>query len=320
MKKILVLTNSIRGLRSFRFELMEKMRAFGNSVVIYCPENNETQDFEKIGCKIGFIKNLDSRGMNILIDLKLALEYISVLKKEKPDVVLTYTAKPNIYGGLACAIKKVPYIANITGLGSALENGGIIQKVMVFLYKIAFLKIHKVFFQNAENMQFFSKNRIAMGKYELLPGSGVNLQKFSYIEYPGDEKIQFAFISRIMKEKGIEQYLEAAEKINKKYPDTIFHVCGGCDKEYEHSLEKLQKNPISLPGEKVKSMPMDQNKLNKQTIVDSYDILVMSSFIRVNIISILKQAINGFVLPAILILTQQHLAIMFRLFQALQRI
>jgi len=246
MSKIVVFTNSIRGLRSFRIELMEKLCDCGYDVSIYCPKNDEVDDFEKIGCKVKFVSNLNSRGMNIRHDIKLFFEYISILKKEYPDAVLTYTIKPNIYGGMACAIKRVPYIANITGLGTAVENGGVIQKLTVLLYKLAFCRIKKVFFQNTENMQFFVKKKIAKGKHELLPGSGVNLERFSYIEYPQDGEIQFAFISRIMKEKGADQYLKAAEQIHKKYPKTVFHVCGNCDEEYEEVLSDLQERGIII--------------------------------------------------------------------------
>jgi len=244
MKKILVLTNSIRGLRSFRFELMEKMRDFGYSVVIYCPENDETVDFESIGCTVSFVKNLSRRGTNILRDLKLLSEYIHILKKEKPDAVLTYTIKPNIYGAMASLLLNVPCAPNITGLGSAVENGGKMQKLTVFLYKLGFVRVKKVFFQNQENMDFFVKKKIALGKHELLPGSGVNLEKFQLLPYPEKDTVEFAFISRIMKEKGADQYLEAAEYIKEKYPNTVFHVCGSCEEAYQERLRELHEKGI----------------------------------------------------------------------------
>lgn len=246
MSKIVVFTNSIRGLRSFRIELMEKLCDCGYDVSIYCPKNDEVDDFEKIGCKVKFVSNLNSRGMNIRHDIKLFFEYISILKKEYPDAVLTYTIKPNIYGGMACAIKRVPYIANITGLGTAVENGGVIQKLTVLLYKLAFCRIKKVFFQNTENMQFFIKKKIAKGKHELLPGSGVNLERFSYEDYPPEGKTEFAFISRIMKEKGADQYLDAAEYIKEKYPDTVFHVCGNCEENYEERLRDMHDRGVVI--------------------------------------------------------------------------
>ena len=244
MANIVVFTNSLKGLRSFRFELMQKMCEEGYNVDIHSPENNDAEDFEAIGCTVSIVKNLSRRGTNVLRDLKLLSEYIHILRKEKPDAVLTYTIKPNIYGGMACEIMGLPYIANITGLGTAVENGGMMQKLTVLLYKLAFMKIKKVFFQNTENMQFFAYKKIALKKHGLLPGSGVNLEKFSYIDYPQESKTEFAFISRIMKEKGIDQYLVAAEKIKEKYPDTVFHVCGACEEAYEERLAELQEEGV----------------------------------------------------------------------------
>src|SRR5699024_3781441 len=112
-------------------------------------------------------------------------------------------------------------------------------KVTVFLYKIAFKKIQSVFFQNEENLQFFNNKKIALGKHQLIPGSGVNLKRFPLLEYPSDKKIRILFISRIMMEKGIEQYLQVAEYIKRKYPNTEFHICGFCEEAYEDKLKEF---------------------------------------------------------------------------------
>lgn len=244
MSKILILTNSITGLRSFRLEVMKKFRDEGNDVTIYCPEHEETEEFTEIGCAVKFVKNIQRRGTSIKTDIKLFLEYFKILGKEKPDIVFTYTIKPNIYGAMACAVRGIPCAPNITGLGSAVENGGKMQKLTVFLYKLGFVRVKKVFFQNSENMEFFVKKKIALGKHELLPGSGVNLEKFQLLPYPQKDTVEFAFISRIMKEKGADQYLEAAEYIKEKYPNTVFHVCGNCEEAYQERLADLNEKGI----------------------------------------------------------------------------
>ncbi len=241
MSKIVVLTNSIVGIRCFRIEVMKKFCDDGHDVTIYCPEHEEIQEITDAGCKVGFVKNIERRGTSILKDIKLFFEYVKILIKEKPDIVFSYTIKPNIYGALACAILNIPCVPNITGLGSAVENGGKMQLLTVFLYKIGFVRVKKVFFQNQENMDFFVKKKIAMGKHEILPGSGVNLEKFSLLPYPEKDTVEFAFISRIMREKGADQYLEAAEIIKEKYPDTVFHVCGSCEETYQQKLRKMQE-------------------------------------------------------------------------------
>ena len=132
------------------------------------------------------------------------MTYRKLIAQVKPDIILGYTIKPNIYGAMAAAEKNIPFIANITGLGTAVENSGLSQKLIILLYKAAFRKVQKVFFQNTENREFFRVNNIAVEKHGLLPGSGVNLERFSVKEYPDDKIVRFAFISRIMKEKGID--------------------------------------------------------------------------------------------------------------------
>src|SRR5699024_4715882 len=137
----------------------------------------------------------DRHGMNPIKEFQLLKYYIRIMKKYKPDVVLSYTIKPNKYGGIAAKKLKIPIIPNITGLGTAVEPAGVLQKFSIFLYKIAVTNIYKVFFQNEENMKFFIKNNIALGKHQLIPGSGVNLNHFGLLDYPKEETVDFVFIS-----------------------------------------------------------------------------------------------------------------------------
>lgn len=243
MKKVLILVNHDVVIYNFRKELVERLLKDGYEVYISSPYGERIDDLASMGCK--YIEASISRhGTNIAEELKLISYYKRIIKDVKPDVVLSYTIKPNIYGGMACKVLNVPYIANITGLGSAVENPGIMQKILIILYKIAFKNIHCVFFQNTENRQFFTDKNIALGKHRLVPGSGVNLDYFNVLDYPSDEITEFVFISRIMKEKGIDQYLEAAEYIKNKYPNTRFHICGFCEEEYEEKLNILQDKGI----------------------------------------------------------------------------
>ena len=240
MKKILILANNDIGLYNFRKELLERLLKENYKVYISLPMGDRVKEMEEMGCH--YIETeINRHGMNPFQDLKLLLYYKKIMKECKPDYILGYTIKPNIYGAIAARSKKVPFIANITGLGSAVENESIVQKILIMLYKFAFRDVKKVFFQNTANMQFFESKKIAIGKYGLLPGSGVNLEKYEIQPYPECKKYHFLFISRIMKEKGIDQYLEAAQKIREKYQNTEFHICGFCEEEYEEKLQKLQK-------------------------------------------------------------------------------
>lgn len=243
MKKVLILGNHILGIYSFRRELVQKLLEENYEVIIAAPAHEKVFYFTKLGCKYIEIL-LDRRGTNPIADIKLLIKYVQVIRKVKPDVVLTYTIKPNIYGGFVCRLLRVPYIANITGLGTVVENNGILQKITLMLYRIALKDVSCLFFQNKENQTFFKNKNIAVNKHRLIPGSGVNLQHFYPLEYPENDKIEFLFISRIMKEKGIDQYLEAAEYIRNKYPNTVFHILGHCDEDYLDKLNEMQKKGI----------------------------------------------------------------------------
>ena len=254
--KILILANNDLGLYNFRAELIEKLIELNYEVYISLPKGPKVEKLEKIGCKY-IESNLDRRGINPIKDLKLMFSYIKIIKNIKPEYVLTYTIKPNVYGGIACRLKKVKQIANITGLGTALENTGILQKIAVFLHKIALKNVYCCFAQNEENLKFLKNHKIANNKLKLIPGSGVNLEKYKLLNYPTeDQTIEFLFISRIMKEKGIDQYLEMAEYIKSKYNNTRFHILGFCEQEYNEKLNELQnRNIIEYHGRQDNIIP-----------------------------------------------------------------
>ena len=241
--RVMILANNDVGLYKFRKELIEKLLE-DHEVYICLPDGDFIPKLCSMGARFISCDLLDRHGTNPAKELRLIAYYRNLLKKIKPDIVFTYTIKPNVYGGIACASLGICYVENITGLGTAVENDGFMQKITLALYKIGLRKAQKVFFQNAENMRFFVSHKIAIGKQDLLPGSGVNLQRFRPIEYPPDGVIRFAFISRIMREKGIEQYLEAAEYIKEKYPNVEFHVCGFCEQAYEEKLKEVSNKGV----------------------------------------------------------------------------
>lgn len=251
MKKVLILANAVGGLYYFRYELIEEMINKGYQVYFAVPDEIEDdRTKELLQLEANYIKiKVSRRGVNPIEDLKTFLEYIKIIRQIKPDVVLTYTIKPNVYGGIACRLIGVPQIANITGLGTAVENKGTLQKVTLMLYKIGLKKSKCVFFQNKENMNFMQSNSIGVNNGRLIPGSGVNLSHYELLDYPESNDINFLFISRIMKEKGIDQYLDAAKHIKKKHPDTVFHILGNCTESYKNILEELhEKNIIQYHG------------------------------------------------------------------------
>ena len=253
--RILILANDAGGLLCFRKELLEELVSRDYEVYCCLPEDSLVQDVEKIGCTIVPCSLLQRHGMNPVKDLQLLLFYKKLVGTINPDIVFTYTIKPNVYGGIACAINNIPYVSNITGLGTAVENGGPLQTVTLMLYKFGLRKAQKVFFQNASNLRFMLDKRIIHCQFDLLPGSGVNLEKFSLKEYPQGQTVNFVFVARIIKEKGIDEYLEAAEKIHPKYPETQFHVFGPCEQDYQEKLQFMQEQNLIIYHGYARDMP-----------------------------------------------------------------
>lgn len=242
--KILILTNNDVGLFKFRKELIKRLLD-NHNVYICLPNGDFIPVLEKIGCK--FIPcEFERHGMNPLSEIKLIKNYWRVIREVKPNFVFTYTIKPNSYGGAVCALLKVPYIANVTGLGNSIENGGVLQKVTLVLYKYGLRKAQRVFFQNTSNYQFMSARGIVRDNYSILPGSGVNLEEHSYESYPSEKDgIRFLFVGRIMKDKGIEEFLQCAKQIHEIHPECSFSIVGDYDDEFYRSIiEKYEKEGI----------------------------------------------------------------------------
>ena len=238
-KKVLVLGNSHLVVFGFRGELIKRLLVDGYNVVVSFPngpfgEGEETS--REYGCKFVEV-NIERRNTNPFSDMKLIKDYVRLIKSEKPDVVLAYTVKCDVYGGLACKKTDTVFIPNITGIGKGLAEGGMLEKILVHLYKRALKKAHIVYFQNQSDEQFFIDKKIKMNRHKVLPGSGVNLDKYVPLEYPIDDKVIFTYIARVMKAKGIEQFLAAANALKGM---AEFHICGYCEEDYKEVIEKAQ--------------------------------------------------------------------------------
>lgn len=258
--KVLVISNDSSGLYMFRHEVMDEIVKIAE-LYICVPEGRFIDYWKSIGCSI-IPYSFDRHGKNPLRELQQISFYKKTIDDIKPDICCTYTIKPNIYGGIACASRGVPYIANITGLGSAVECEGVFQKVLLRLYSYGLRKATKVFFQNEDNMNYMLNHKVVKGAYDLLPGSGVNLTQYQPGAYPKDGVIRFGFVSRIMKEKGIDQYLTAAKEIKKRYPYTEFHVFGSYEEDYEEKITDSQNSGIIIYHGVVSNMEKVYNMLS----------------------------------------------------------
>lgn len=238
IKKILIMANNDVGLYQFRSMLIRILLEQGNEVYISDPDGECISLLTDMGCE--FINTpIDRRGINPKTDMKLFLHYLKILKKVKPDLVITYTIKPNIYGGLACRIRRVPYAVNITGLGTTFQNEGFLKKLVVFLYRLAGRQAKVMFFENSENMKIFQNLRIVPGeKCKLLNGAGVDLEHFKYMPYPKDETTHFLFIGRMMREKGIDELFEAMKRLRADGENCVLDVVGGFEEHYEAKIQK----------------------------------------------------------------------------------
>jgi glycosyltransferase involved in cell wall biosynthesis len=241
MKRVVILSNHHAYTYNFRKEVVKGLLDQNFMVNIVLPYGEKVELLKEMGCEFIDVP-LDRRGVNPLTDIKLLINYMRIIKRIKPDVVLAYTVKPNIYGGLACGFLKIPFIANVTGLGSAIENKGVIQKILINLYRIAFKNINCIFFQNESNKQFFVDEKIALERHRIIPGSGVNLNQHNFEDYPEDDgKIKFLYIGRIMKDKGIEELINAAVKIKSNFNNVEFDAIGFCENDYNERASELEK-------------------------------------------------------------------------------
>lgn len=244
MKKILILANNDVGLYKFRKELIQELLK-DNDVYISLPYGKLVDPLIQMGCR--FIDTpVDRRGINPITDLKLLRRYRKIIKDVKPDLVITYTIKPNIYGSLIARTKHIDYAVNITGLGSMFQSDDLLKKIIVFMYKVALKKVKVTFFENIENKNVFIQNKIINeNKTCVLNGAGVNLKEYSFTEYPNkDKEIRFLFIGRIMKEKGIDEFLYAAKKIKEENKDIQFDIVGPMEDDYENIVKEYIDNDI----------------------------------------------------------------------------
>ncbi len=240
MKKVLVLTNSSGGLYDFRGEFIEALCA-SYEVWVSMPDDVKGMELTAAGCHI-IEMPINRRGINPLEDLKLYRAYAKMMKELKPDLVITYTIKPNVYGGFAAGMKRIPYIATITGLGGAFDRTGPLLKLIVGMYRAGLKKAACVFFQNEENKGIFQNMDITAKKTRMVMGSGVNLEKHKFEPYPEREKTHFLFVGRVMKERGILEYIEAAQRLHSDR--VFFDIMGYCDEDYQELLDDLEKEGV----------------------------------------------------------------------------
>ena len=238
--KILILSNKSGAMVDFRYELIMEL-CKDNSVIIATPFDDKLDKLKSMPVQLIEV-NVDRRGVNPFRDIKLIYNYKKIIKRIDPDIVITYTIKPNIYGGIACRIVHKPYASNITGLGTAFQREGVIKRIVIHLYRIALRNAKVVFFENAGNREeLVSYSICKREKTHLLNGAGVNLSKFNYQPYPNNENVRFLFVGRVMKEKGIDELFEAVKRLVQEGEKCCLDVVGPFEEDYREQLERYEK-------------------------------------------------------------------------------
>lgn len=243
--KYLILANNSGGLYRFRKELMARLISDGHEVYAVTPFDEYIGELRDMGIHL-MEQNMNRRGKNPLQELRLLWDYRSVMRQIKPDMIVTYTIKPGIYGGLLARWMRIPYAVNITGLGTAFQNQGMLRTMIVKMWKMALHSAGCVFFENQENAQvFLDFGIVRKDKVHVLHGAGVNLEDFPLVEYPIEgETTHFLFVGRVMREKGVDELFSAMEQLHQKHPSIVLDVVGWCEENYESELEELQKRGL----------------------------------------------------------------------------
>lgn len=243
--KILVLANFDVGLYKFRKALLERFLSDGHEVFIALPNGEYVPRLVELGCT--FIETpLERRGMNPAKDISLYHLYCSIIKQIRPDLAVTYTVKPNVYGGMACRKLKVPYAANITGLGTAIEQGGALRTLVLNMYRESLKKAKVVFFENTGNRdRLVEFGAVKAEKTYVLNGAGIETADYPFSTYPADGPIKFLFVGRIMREKGVDELFFAMTRLKLTYGDRVqLDLVGFNEESYEQKIQELHKDGI----------------------------------------------------------------------------
>lgn len=241
--KILIATNHSYMFYRFRKDLACRLLQ-EHEVILSTPFVGHEEDLKAMGLTC-VETGLHRRGMNPVEDLRLLKTYRRMLREYRPELVITYSVKPNVYLGLACQAEKIPYCANVQGLGTAFEKPGL-SVVVGLMYKKALKKARRVFFENEENARFFQeKGIVSPEKTQVLPGAGINLQEYPCRPHRRDGVCRFLYLGRIMKEKGVEEFFAAAQTLKKELGETVaFDVVGFYEDSYKPTVERLAQDGV----------------------------------------------------------------------------
>lgn len=241
--KVVICLNTAWNLVNFRAGLIQAMVAAGHEVVAVAPEDKYAADLKALGCRFVPL-HMENGGTNPMLDSFLTWRFLRLLASERPDVFLGYTAKPNIYGSLAAHWLGIPVINNIAGLGAVFIKGGWLVRLVQMLYRMALKRSATVFFQNDDDRQLFIKNGLTRVEVALLlPGSGIDLNRFLPVALPSESntpKFRFLLIARMLHDKGVLEYVQAAQLLRQHWPQVEFCLLGFLDVQNPAAITRLE--------------------------------------------------------------------------------
>lgn len=234
---VLMTVNAAWNVWNFRRPLVRALLDDGHRVTVLAPPDDSAALLEEAGCRLLPLA-MSVKGLNPAADLALVRRFGRVFRAERPDVVLGYTIKNNVFGALAARGCRVPFVPNVTGLGTAFLSGGLLQSVAEALYRRAFAPLPVVFFQNADDRDLFAQRGLVRpGQARLLPGSGIDLGRFAAADYPSDGTGPvFLMIARLLRDKGVHEYVEAARRVRARCPGARFRLLGAAGTENRSAI------------------------------------------------------------------------------------
>jgi glycosyltransferase involved in cell wall biosynthesis len=235
--KIAIVLNTSWNIFNFRMNFVQTLLDAGHEIHTIAPHDDYTKHIIAAGCHHHNLR-MDSRGANPIKDSGLILELLMIYRKVKPDVILHYTIKPNIYGTLAASMLGIPVINNVCGLGTVFLKDNFVSSVAMFLYRLSFRFAQKVFFQNQDDLQLFIDRKLVNPQAaDLIPGSGIDLQKFRPVEYRRNDKFTFLLVSRLITDKGVMEYIDAVKKLRQSGIEAKFQILGAMDPRHKRGIK-----------------------------------------------------------------------------------
>jgi glycosyltransferase involved in cell wall biosynthesis len=238
----LLTVNSAWNVWNFRRPVLEALLERGDRVTVLAPADGAEAALTRAGARHLDLA-MDVRGLNPLRDAALAWRMQRHFRDQAPDVILSWTIKNNIFGAMAARRRGVPFIPNVSGLGTAFLSGGALQRLAETLYRTAFRGLDTVFFQNPEDRDLFVARRLVVGvQARLLPGSGIDLARFVPAPWPEGPPV-FLMIARLLRDKGVVEFVEAARRVRARHPEARFQLLGAAGAANRSAID-----PATLAG------------------------------------------------------------------------